>query len=127
MKRMPIFLSVVLVIVLAACGAPSTPAPTTPAGVTPPPAGVTTITVWDYYGTATPFQPEMIAAFEQENPNIKVKYESLDWDAMFEKLSVAMTTGTPPDVATVDMTWVPTWASLGAFADLGPMSGGQVN
>jgi multiple sugar transport system substrate-binding protein len=127
MKKLLVFLTAVLVIVLAACGAPSTPAPTTPAGATPPPAVITTITVWDYYGTATPLQPEMIAAFEQQNPDIKVKYESLDWDAMFEKLSVAMTTGTPPDVATVDMTWVPTWAALGAFSDLGALSGGQIN
>lgn len=135
MKRILVFLSLVLVVSLVACGAPSTPAPpapTTPPGetpmpTTPPPAAVTTITVWDYYGTATPLQPEMIATFEQENPDIKVKYESLDWDAMFEKLSVAMTTGAPPDMATVDMTWVPTWAALGAFSDLGAMSGGQIN
>lgn len=125
MKRSLTLLSVALVLTLAACAAPSTPAP--PAPTTPPAAGVTTITVWDYYGTATPLQPEMIAAFEAENPDIKVQYESLDWDAMFEKLSVGMTTGTPPDVATVDMTWVPTWAALGAFSDLGALSGGEVN
>lgn len=140
MKKLLVLLSVGLVVALVACAAPATPAPptpTSPPGVTPaaptptpppPPPGVTTITFWDYYGlVATPFTPEMIAAFEEENPDIKVKYESLDWDAMFEKLSVALTTGTPPDVATVDMTWVPTWASLGGFTDLGPLSGGKVN
>jgi len=132
-KKLLVLLSVGLVVVLAACAAPATPVPptpTSPPGVTPAaptPPEVTTITLWDYYGTATPFQPEMIAAFEEENPDIRVKYESLDWDAMFEKLSVALTTGTPPDVATVDMTWVPTWAALGGFADLGSFSGGEVN
>jgi len=128
---------VIVALALGACGAPTPPpTPTSPPSVTPapptptpppPPPEVTTITFWDYYGVATPFQPEMIAAFEAENPDIKVQYESLDWDAMFEKLSVAMTTGTPPDVATVDMTWVPTWAALGGFSDLGSLSGGKVN
>lgn len=126
MQRHVILLTVCLLVALAGCTAPATPAPPTPTG--PPPAGeVTTITVWDYYGAATPFQPEMIAAFEAENPGIKVEYESLNWDSMFEKLSVALTTRTAPDVATVDMTWVPTWAALGGFTELDTLSGGMLN
>jgi multiple sugar transport system substrate-binding protein len=89
--------------------------------------GPITIKVWDYYGAATPFQPEMIAAFEAANPNITVEYEALNWDSMFEQLSVAMTADTAPDVATVDMTWVPTWAALGGFASLDDLSGGTLN
>jgi ABC-type glycerol-3-phosphate transport system substrate-binding protein len=131
-----ILLSVCLLMVLVGCRAPATQAP--PAETEAPPVEteepeaspaeeVTTIKVWDYYGTATPFQPEMIAAFEVENPGIKVEYEALNWDSMFEKLSVALTTDTAPDVATVDMTWVPTWAALGGFTELDTFSGGQLN
>lgn len=123
MKKVAMCLMIWFVVVLTACGGAASPEATQEGGA----QEVTTITVWDYYGEATPLQPEMIQAFEAANPDIKVTYESLDWDAMFEKLSVALTTGNPPDVATVDMTWVPTWASLGGFSELGSLSGGQVN
>lgn len=126
MRRFVILLSVCLLVAFAGCKAPATPEPSAP---TSPPSAeeVTTITVWDYYGSATPFQPEMIAAFEAENPDIKVEYESLNWDSMFEKLSVALTTDTAPEVATVDMTWVPTWAALGGFTELDTLSGDMLN
>lgn len=88
--------------------------------------GKVTITVWDYYGEATPIQP-ILEGFQKENPNITVNYEALDWDATLEKLNVVLTGGTPPDVVTVDMTWIPNFAALGAFADLGKLSGGKLN
>lgn len=86
-----------------------------------------TIKVWDYYGTSTPIQPSMIAAFEAANPDIKVSYEALNWDSMMQKLGTAMATNTAPDVATVDMTWVPSWAALGGLSDLTALSGSQLN
>jgi ABC-type glycerol-3-phosphate transport system substrate-binding protein len=85
-----------------------------------------TITVWDYYGEATPVQP-LLDGFMKENPNITVQYESLDWDTTLEKLNVVLTGGTPPDVVTTDMTWLPKFAALGAFADLKEISGGKLN
>jgi multiple sugar transport system substrate-binding protein len=89
--------------------------------------GKTTITVVDYYGEATPFSKEAIAGFEQQNPTIKVQYEAGDWDSMHEKFTVRVSSGCSPDVATMDMTWIPTFASKGIFADLTAMSGGQLN
>jgi multiple sugar transport system substrate-binding protein len=85
-----------------------------------------TITVWDYYGEATPIKP-LIEGFQKENPDITVKYEALDWDTTLEKLNVVLTGGNPPDVTTVDMTWLPKFAALGAFSDLKPLSGGKLN
>jgi ABC-type glycerol-3-phosphate transport system substrate-binding protein len=89
--------------------------------------GPVTITMLDYYGEATPFAPDVIARFEQENPGIKVKYEPGDWDSMHEKFTVRVSSGDSPDVATMDMTWIPTFASNGIFADLTDLSGGQLN
>ncbi len=85
-----------------------------------------TITVWDYYGEATPIKP-LLEGFQKENPNITVQYEALDWDTTLEKLNVVMTGGTPPDVVTTDMTWLPKFAALGGFTDLKTLSGGKLN
>jgi multiple sugar transport system substrate-binding protein len=86
-----------------------------------------TITVLDYYGEATPFSQDVIAGFEKEYPWITVKYEAGDWDSMHEKFTVRVTSGDSPDVATMDMTWIPTFASKGVFANLSDLSGGQAN
>ncbi len=89
-------------------------------------AVTTTITVWDYYGEATPIKP-LLEGFQKENPDITIKYEALDWDTTLEKLNVVLTGGNPPDVTTVDMTWLPKFAALSAFSDLKPLSGGKLN
>jgi ABC-type glycerol-3-phosphate transport system substrate-binding protein len=103
--------------VLGACGSGAQPATSNEK---------VTITVWDYYGEATPIKP-LIEGFQKENPNITVQYEALDWDTTLEKLNVVLTGGTPPDVVTTDMTWIPKFASLGAFTDLKALSGGKLN
>jgi multiple sugar transport system substrate-binding protein len=145
--RIILCLLLMLGLILSACGAPAATTPTastsatesssapataaTPAGdSTAAPAAntnaKTTITVWDYYGESSPYKP-IIAEFEQANPDITVQYEAIDWDTMLEKMNVVLTGGTPPDVATVDMTWIPKFASLGAFTDLKTLGGGQLN
>lgn len=112
--RTILFLGIILMLLLSACG--SKPAAT----------GPVTITVWDYYGEATPVKP-LIDGFQKENPNITVQYEALDWDTTLEKLNVVLTGGAPPDVVTSDMTWLPKFAALGAFTDLKALSGGKLN
>lgn len=111
-----------LALSLAACGGPA--ASTAPTAA--PADEKVTLTVWDYYGEATPLKP-LIEGFQKENPNITIQYESLDWDTTLEKLNVVLTGGTPPDVVTADMTWLPKFAALGAFADLKSLSGGKLN
>ena len=39
-----------------------------------------TITVWDYYGKATPFQDSVIQGFEQKYPWITVQHQDVTWD-----------------------------------------------
>lgn len=130
MKRKNFALSfvIVLTLILSACAAPTTPqAAATQPGAQQPAAGKqVTITVWDYYGEATPIKP-LIAPFEAANPDIKIDYQALDWDTTLEKLNVILTGGTPPDVTTIDMTWLPKFASLDAFTDLKQLSGGKLN
>ena len=105
-KRIGLLVLVISALVLAACApaAPPPAAPTAaPAAPTAAPATPTTapaaaapvtITVWDYYGEATPIKP-LIEPFEKANPGIKIQYEALDWNTTQEKLNVVLTGGTP--------------------------------
>src|SRR5262245_23148566 len=105
-KRNALITFALLALLLTACGAPATsPTASSPAvGPTAEPTATTaavepttepttapeakvTITVWDYYGEATPIKP-LIESFEKENPNITVQYEALDWDTTLEKMNV---------------------------------------
>jgi multiple sugar transport system substrate-binding protein len=86
-----------------------------------------TITVWDYYGKATPFQDSVIQGFEQKYPWITVDHQAIGWDQAHNKFTVNVTSGTAPDVATMDRTWLPTFAANGLFADLTELSSSQLN
>ena len=140
-------LAAVMAILTGACGAAATPAPSAAppsaeasaatasagpseaAAASPAPSIDTTpvtITVWDYYGESTPVKPAL-AGFQKEYPWITVDYQALDWDSMNEKFTVGVSSGEAPDVATLDMTWIPTLAANGALEDLSTMSGGQLN
>jgi multiple sugar transport system substrate-binding protein len=85
-----------------------------------------TLVVWDYYGSATPVKPAL-AEFERQHPNIKIKYETLDWNSMLDKFAVAVSSGSAPDLATVDMTTISTYAANGVLTDLSKLSGGTLN
>ncbi len=131
-------------LVASACGssgsttAPSAAAPTpgqsaageaSPSAATPAASLDTTpvtIKVWDYYGESTPIKPAL-AGFAKEFPWITVDYEALDWDSMNEKFTAGIGAGEVPDMATLDMTWLPTLAANGALEDLTGLSGGQLN
>jgi multiple sugar transport system substrate-binding protein len=86
-----------------------------------------TITVWDYYGKATPFQDSAIQKFEALYPWITVNHQALGYDSLQQKFTIAVSSGAPPDLATIDMTWLPTMASNGLFANLSDLSGGNLN
>jgi multiple sugar transport system substrate-binding protein len=85
-----------------------------------------TITLQDYYGASTPIK-SVIKDFQKEYPWITVKYEAVDWDTLHEKFTVQVSSGDAPDVATLDMTWIPTFASNGLLASLSDISGGDMN
>jgi multiple sugar transport system substrate-binding protein len=130
-----------LAIVVGACGGGATPSPASSAspapsqgtGTSPSPAPSidttpVTITVWDYYGMeVTPFTTDALAAFKTEYPWITVDRQDLDWDTFLDKFNVAVSSGEGPDLATLDMTWIPTLASNGALLGLKAISGGVAN
>ena len=124
-RRPSRILPALLVLFCAACsggGSSGTPSPGGSVDKTP-----VTITVWDYYGTATPFTKQALAGFHQQYPWITVNYQSLGWNATHDKFTVTVASGAGPDVATLDMTWIPTFASQGLLYNLTDLSGGSLN
>ncbi|MBN9104594.1 MAG: extracellular solute-binding protein [Propionibacteriaceae bacterium] len=115
-------LAVTLGLVLAA-GCTSSPQPT-PGSSGVKPSGE--VVLWDYYGESTPLK-DIVAKFSAEHPEITVKYEAYAYDAISQKFPVAASSAAAPDLATIDMTWIPQYASAGLLADLGSFSGGTLN
>jgi ABC-type glycerol-3-phosphate transport system substrate-binding protein len=84
------------------------------------------VTIWDYYGEATPLK-KAIADFSKVHPEIDVNYQAFDYETMHDKFAVATSSGDAPDLATVDMTWIPSFAANGLLSDLTPISHGKLN
>jgi multiple sugar transport system substrate-binding protein len=111
-----------VVALAAGCGGSSQPA----ASASPSGPLTGTLTVWDYYGSATPIKPA-VAAFQKLNPDLKINYQAVDYDTFQQKFSVGVSSGAPPDVATLDMTWIPSYAAQGVLANVSQISGGTLN
>lgn len=70
-----------------------------------------TLTFWHHYSTASPEEKTLtnvlIPKFEAENPGIKVKPVAIPWDELHKKLQIGGSGGDLPDVARLDIIWVP--------------------
>lgn len=106
----------------AATEAPTQAPATTEAPATEVPAAEpVTITFWHGYNadSETPFlDSTIIPAFEAANPGIKVEAVNIPYDQFHQKLVTSMAGGTAPDVARLDIIWVPEFANMGALAKL---------
>jgi multiple sugar transport system substrate-binding protein len=65
---------------------------------------------------------EMIPEFERRNPGIHVVFQQIPWTAAHEKLLTAFVGESVPDVAQMGNTWVPEFAAMNGFEDLGPFA-----
>jgi multiple sugar transport system substrate-binding protein len=69
------------------------------------------------------FQPPdvmagLIRQFEAENPSIKVRLETLTWQSGYEKIVMATSSGSLPDLLELGSTWFPKFADEGALEDV---------
>ncbi len=89
-----------------------TPAPTT--------AEAVTLTFWHSYNPVETkaLEENVIPAFEKAHPNITVQDQAIPTDDFHKKLLTAIAGGTAPDVARIDIAWLPEFADLGALATL---------
>jgi multiple sugar transport system substrate-binding protein len=80
-----------------------------------------TITFWHAYNAdveAKFLDETLIPTFEAENPDIKVQSVLVPYDQFRRKLLIALSGGTAPDLARVDILWVPELADQGALANM---------
>jgi len=80
-----------------------------------------TISFWHAYNAdveAKFLEETLIPAFESENPDIKVQSVLVPYDQFRRKLLIALSGGTAPDLARVDILWVPELADQGALANM---------
>ena len=85
------------------------------------PAGPVTISFWHGYNAdpETPFlENTIIPAFEASHPDIKVESVNIPYDQFHQKLLTAIAGGTAPDLARLDIIWVPEFGDMGALATL---------
>ncbi|NZA28444.1 sugar ABC transporter substrate-binding protein [Luteimonas sp. SJ-92] len=63
---------------------------------------------------------ELIAEFEREHPDIRVRIQQIPWTSAHEKLLTAFAADALPDICQLGNTWVPEFAVLGALEPLQP-------
>ncbi len=81
--------------------------------------GGRTLTVWLMTGSNPPgWTKDITAAFEQQNPGVKVDVKVQLWDGIQQKLTTALSESTPPDVIEIGNTQTPYYAATGGLADL---------
>ena len=88
---------------------------------TAPPEGPVTLTFWHAYNAdvETPFvEKTIIPAFEAAHPNIKVQSVAIPYDQFHQKLLTSIAGGSAPDVARLDIIWVPEFGGMGALVPL---------
>ncbi|VAW04819.1 N-Acetyl-D-glucosamine ABC transport system, sugar-binding protein, partial [hydrothermal vent metagenome] len=143
-RRLLVLLSV-LALVAAACSssnadgttsttqaATTTEAPggseseTTTTTTTPPPADKDPITIRYSTFSAAPDNLDaldaMIAAFEAENPDVKVEVETAPFDNYFTLLQTQVAGNDAPDAFELNFESFVTFATKGTLADLGPLT-----
>jgi len=75
--------------------------------------------IWSFPDQVGVFN-EIAAAFEKDNPDIKIEMVVPNVADYLEKLTVAIAAGAAPDVAYLSQGWMPPLAVAGSFADLTP-------
>lgn len=66
---------------------------------------------------------KVIAAFEAEHPNIKIKAEPGEWSSYWDKLATTTAANDAPDVIQMDQKYIAEYGGRGALLDLSKQSG----
>jgi len=81
-----------------------------------------TINFWHHYSAQSAENETLmnilIPKFEEENPGIKVNAVSHEWADLHDKILISAQSGTLPDVARLDIAWVPEFQQMGILTAL---------
>lgn len=77
-----------------------------------------TLTYWNLTATDMPFETELIAAFEEKNPGIKINLEKIPVENFHDKLVMAAKTGTLPDITQCIPEWSSDMVEAGVLKDI---------
>ncbi len=88
-----------------------------------------TIKFWHTYNMETTegktVVDEIVPAFEKEHPGVKVECLAMPYGEFRKKLMVSIAGGKPPDVARVDIIWVPELARQGVLTNFSEKFGDE--
>lgn len=96
---------------LTACGRDGgAEAPQTAGAISAGPA-TGTVTIWAQ-GTEAEALPEVLRAFEAENPDVDVQVTAVPWDEAQNKYQTAVAGGVTPDVGLLGTDWMPSFRDV---------------
>ncbi len=75
----------------------------------------------EYSAKTGPFFEEVKAAFEKENPDIKVQLEVIPWDTLRQKLDTDIAAGTNADLAIIGTRWLLDFVKADIVEPLDPL------
>lgn len=80
----------------------------------------TTIEWWQFWTDPAikPTIEQMVHEFEQANPDIKVKLTDMTWANGHEKIVIAFSSNTAPDIVELGSDWIAQFAANGYLADI---------
>ena len=126
-KMLALALAMLLMIAaLTACGqeAPDTSSPPQESEepVQEPAVEPTTINFWHHYSAQSAenetLMNVLIPKFEEEHPEYKVNAVSHEWQDLHDKIIISASSDTLPDVARLDIAWVPEFEEMGILVAL---------
>jgi multiple sugar transport system substrate-binding protein len=80
----------------------------------------TTITWWHFWTDATirPVVEQIVREFEQAHPGVTVQLVDLTWADGHDKIAIAFSSGTGPDVVELGSDWIPEFSASGHLRDI---------
>ena len=119
-KRFPLFLSMIVIVslMLASCGGGAAPASESGSAGSGKPVTISMM-MWGDPAELEVWK-QIVADFEQANPDITVNVEVSDWDSYWTKLKTLLAAKTPPDVFAMDAPLYLDYQSRGVLLNLQP-------
>jgi len=115
MKKYSILFAVIITILMITCGDDNSKSDSSSST-----GGEITLEWWHFWTDPAikPTIEQFAAEYEKANPNVKIKLTDLTWANGHEKIVVAFSSGTAPDIIELGSDWVPEFSHAGQLANI---------